>query len=57
MKIPLSQIRIEREDKDKKRFRRDLGAIQEMMESLKKHGLIHPIVVEEIKSEDEPETS
>jgi len=57
MKIPLSQIRIEREDKDKKRFRRDLGAIQEMMESLKKHGLIHPIVVEEIKSEDEASTA
>lgn len=48
MKIPISQIKVERDDKDKKRFRRDLGDIQEMVESLKKaHGLIQPIVVSE----------
>ena len=46
MKIPISQIKIEREDANKKRFRRDLGAIQEMVESLKKHGLIQPVVIE-----------
>ena len=51
MKIPISQIKIEREDKDKKRFRRDLGEIQEMVESLKRYGLIQPIVVERTGNE------
>jgi ParB/RepB/Spo0J family partition protein len=48
MKIPISQIKIEREDADKKRFRRDLGDVQEMVESLKKYGLLHPVVVAEL---------
>ena len=54
MKIPINQIKVEREDKDKKRFRRDLGDVQEMVESLRKHGLIQPIVVEPTGDLDTP---
>ena len=48
MIIPTSSIKIEKTASSTKRFRRDFGDIQRMSESLKSHGLIHPIVVKAI---------
>jgi len=45
MKILTSSIKIERKDPSTKRFRKDLGDVQELKASLKRWGLIHPIVV------------
>ena len=50
MKIRISEIKIERLDQASKRFRKDFGDIQQLVASIKKHGLIHPIVVDELKS-------
>ena len=53
MKIQIRRIRIDYSDSSRKRFRKDFGNLQEMISSLKRHGLIHPIVVDEVK--DDPE--
>jgi ParB/RepB/Spo0J family partition protein len=49
MKVKISDIIISKEDSKTKRFRKDFGDILELAESLKTIGLIHPIVVDEIK--------
>lgn len=48
MIIKTSSIKVERADADTKRFRKDFGDIQALVASIKKHGLIHPIVVSKI---------
>lgn len=45
MIIPTKSIKIEKAESSTKRFRKDFGDIQKMSESLRAHGLIHPIVV------------
>jgi len=47
MKINIVDIRIEKKDKDTKRFRKDFGDIFQLASSIKEHGLMHPPVVEE----------
>ena len=41
--IPISNIKYE----DKTRFRKDLGDLRPLIESIKRHGLLHPIVLTE----------
>ncbi len=48
MKILIKDIKIDRSNEATKRIRKDFGDIQELVQSIKKHGLIHPIVVDEI---------
>lgn len=48
MKVPLLNIVVNQEDKNKKRYRKDYGNIFELAESLKEFGLIHPVVVDQI---------
>lgn len=51
MKIKIKDIKIDRSDRDTQRIRKDFGDIQEMVESIKKFGLLHPIVVDECKDD------
>jgi len=53
MKIKIKDIKIERSNQDTQRIRKDFGDIQELVESIKKHGLIHPIVVDECKDDSQ----
>jgi len=53
MKILISTIKIEKHDKLTHRVRKDFGDIQELAESIKKHGIIQPIVVDELKNDPE----
>lgn len=46
MKIPIASIKVDRSRIDTQRFRRAMGDIQKLVESIKHHGLIHPIVVD-----------
>jgi ParB family chromosome partitioning protein len=48
MLIPTNKIKIEKKESTTKRFRRDLGKINELTESIKKFGLIQPLVVDRI---------
>lgn len=48
MKVKISEIKIERVNDRLKRFRKDFGNIQQLVASLKKYGLIHPIVVDKM---------
>jgi len=43
MKIKIKEIKL---DKDYKRVRKDFGNIEELAESIREHGLLHPIVVD-----------
>lgn len=52
MKIKIKDIKIDRSNQATQRIRKDFGDIQELMSSIKKHGLIHPIVVDELKDDD-----
>lgn len=49
MRIKIKDIKIDRSNRDTQRIRKDFGDIEELAESIKKHGLIHPIVVDKIK--------
>lgn len=51
MKIPINEIKVEKKDLNTKRFRSDFGDINELAESLKKHGLMHPIVVNRLDND------
>lgn len=53
MKIAIKDIKIDRSNQATQRIRKDFGDIQELVESIKKLGLIHPIVVDECK--DDPQ--
>ena len=47
MKISISQIKIG------DRFRRDLGDIGHLVDSIKRHGLLHPVVITDKMSYDD----
>jgi len=52
MQVKISSIKIDRSAENTKRFRTDMGDIQEMVESLAMYGLIQPIVVDELKGDE-----
>jgi site-specific DNA-methyltransferase (adenine-specific) len=52
MKINISDIIVSKTDNKTKRFRKDFGNVIELSESLKSIGLIHPIVVDEVCTEE-----
>lgn len=52
MKALIKQIKVDRTTKLRKRAREDFGDIACLAESLKDHGLIHPIVVSKIEEGD-----
>ncbi len=54
MKILTSSIKIERKESSTKRFRKDLGNVQAMKDSLKRFSLIHPIVVSLLEPPEPP---
>ena len=49
MIIKIKEIKIEKSDENNKRVRAKLGNIQELALSIKKRGLLHPIIVDKIK--------
>lgn len=51
MKIKIKSIKIDRSNRDTQRIRKDFGDIQKLVESIEKHGLIHPIVVDELSDD------
>lgn len=48
MKIKIGSIKVDRSGENTKRFRSSFGDIETLSKSLSEHGLIHPIVVDEI---------
>ncbi len=46
MKIKIKDIKIDRSGQSTQRIRKDFGNIQDLISSIEKHGLIHPIVVD-----------
>jgi len=51
MIIPIKSIKIERINEASKRVRKDFGSMEELIESIKKLGLIHPIVVDKTRDD------
>jgi len=47
MKVKISDIRLEKKDANSRRVRADFGDIFKLAESIKQHGLLHPVVINE----------
>jgi ParB-like chromosome segregation protein Spo0J len=48
MKVPISSIRVDKSDSLSKRARADFGDIELLADSIKEHGLMHPVVVDKL---------
>ena len=54
LKVKITDIELAKDEKNTRRARVDFGDIVGLAESIKLHGLIHPIVVDEVKGGDKP---
>ena len=50
--IPINKIKVESKDLDMKRSRTSFGDVNRLAESIKKCGILHPIVVDKIEGDD-----
>ena len=52
MKIKIVEIKVDKTDPTKRRARKWLGNVPVLAESIHKHGLLHPIIVDELAGDD-----